>query len=802
MPKNKFDFVDGTLTSPKKKEDLSKWQRCNDLVASWILNSVSTEIRPSILYAETAAQIWTDLKDRFSQSNAPKIYQLKQSISALKQEGMSVSLYFTQLKSLWDELNSIAPVNPCICGNAKSIIDQQNQDRAMEFLQGVHDRFSAVRSQILLMDPFPSIQRIYNIVRQEEKQQEINFRPLPAEESTALQTSKVSYRNQGKRPRPYYENCNKYGHTIATCYQIHGFPSKPQKKSELSSSTSANQLSSAQYQKLLSLLAKEDTVGSSVNLAGTAFTCVPFSWIIDSGASNHICTTLSYFSTYSPVNNHIFVQLPDGSHAPVKHIGTINCSPSLTLTNVYHIPTFKFNLLSISQLTKSINCDVIFSSSGCIFQDRSTKKTIVQASARNGLFYLNAESVSNKHDKDRYCLSHSSSSFFSSKHCNKFYETIFPYQDLQSPPFNNAISINTQILDSEFDDSSSTLPTQPNNPPRNSHNDNPNDAIVTVPTSQDDTSSDLSTFPVETLQATEVNPSDPRYPQRIRTPSIHPTDYHFSRAFLINIIENKEPKSYSQAIQSAEWREAMAKEIQALESNNTWVLCPLPEGKSAIGCKWVYKIKYHSDGTVERYKARLVAKGYSQVQGIDYHDTFAPVAKLVAVRLLLSIAAIKNWSLHQLDANNAFLQGDLNEEVYMKLPPGFSHKGKPYVCKLNKSIYGLKQASRQWFSKFSTTLIQKGFCQSISDYSLFTYKCDQTTIFVLVYVDDIIIIGNNEDAISDIKRFLAKSFSIKDLGNLSYFLGIEVSRFKRGIFLCQRKYTLDILSDSDCFDGM
>jgi hypothetical protein len=131
----------------------------------------------------------------------------------------------------------------------------------------------------------------------------------------------------------------------------------------------------------------------------------------------------------------------------------------------------------------------------------------------------------------------------------------------------------------------------------------------------------------------------------------------------------------------------------------------------------------------------------------------------------------------------------------MKLPPGFSHKGQPCVCKLNKSIYGLKQASRQWFSKFSTTLIQKGFCQSIFDYSLFTYNCDQTTIFVLVSVDNIIT-GNNEVAISDIKQFLAQSFSIKDLGYLSYFLGIEVSRSKKGIFLCQRKYTLDILSDS------
>ncbi|XP_058784440.1 uncharacterized protein LOC131659245 [Vicia villosa] len=194
----KLGFIDGSLTIPKKKENIHKWQRCNDLVANWILNSASTELCPNILYAKTAAQIWSALIDRFSQSNAPKIYQLKQSISSLKQEGVSVNLYFTQLKTLWDELNSIAPVSPCICGNAKSILDQQNQDRAMKFLKGVHDCFLAVHSQILLMDPFPSIQRIYNLVPQEEKHEEISFRPLLAEESVALHTSKIPYRTQGK----------------------------------------------------------------------------------------------------------------------------------------------------------------------------------------------------------------------------------------------------------------------------------------------------------------------------------------------------------------------------------------------------------------------------------------------------------------------------------------------------------------------------------------------------------------------------------------------------------------------------
>ena len=132
-------------------------------------------------------------------------------------------------------------------------------------------------------------------------------------------------------------------------------------------------------------------------------------------------------------------------------------------------------------------------------------------------------------------------------------------------------------------------------------------------------------------------------------------------------------------MKSVEWCDAMAREIQALESNNTWSLCPLPNGKSPIGCKWVYKIKYRSDGSIERYKAHLVAKGYTQVEGIDYHDTFVPVAKLVTVRLLLSIAAVKNWSLHQLDVNNAFLQDDLDEEVYIKLHQGFLVRGR-LVC--------------------------------------------------------------------------------------------------------------------------
>nr|GEV58471.1 putative reverse transcriptase, RNA-dependent DNA polymerase, Gag-polypeptide of LTR copia-type [Tanacetum cinerariifolium] len=210
----------------------------------------------------------------------------------------------------------------------------------------------------------------------------------------------------------------------------------------------------------------------------------------------------------------------------------------------------------------------------------------------------------------------------------------------------------------------------------------------------------------------------------------------------------------------------------------------------------VYKTKFKSNGEVERYKARLIAKGCTQREGADYHETFAPVAKLVTVRTLLAVATKKGWIIHQLDVNNAFLHGDLDEEVYMKIPKRFAKEGETRVCRLRKSLYGLKQASRNWYKKLTSFLLSLNFEQSKADYSLFTYQKAGVYVVILIYVDDVIIVWDNSEKIQQIKQQLDDEFSIKNLGPLKYFLGIEVAKTSDGLVLSQRKYILDILKDS------
>jgi Reverse transcriptase (RNA-dependent DNA polymerase) len=268
-------------------------------------------------------------------------------------------------------------------------------------------------------------------------------------------------------------------------------------------------------------------------------------------------------------------------------------------------------------------------------------------------------------------------------------------------------------------------------------------------------------------------------------------------SFLTSISQEREPYTYHEAIKYPTWCKAMKEELEALKKNKTWEIVELPKGHRPVGCKWVYKIKYNGDGTIERYKARLVAKGYTQTHGIDFQETFAPVAKMNTVRILISIAVNQGWNLYQMDVRNAFLQGTLEEEVYMDLPPGHDReRDSNLACKLIKSIYGLKQSPRAWYEKLSSFLISCNFKISNSDHSLFININNSHITIILVYVDDIIVTGNNENNIELIKGKLKNKFDIKDLGFLKYFLGIEIAHSHGNLFLSQRKYVLDLLKET------
>ena len=265
------------------------------------------------------------------------------------------------------------------------------------------------------------------------------------------------------------------------------------------------------------------------------------------------------------------------------------------------------------------------------------------------------------------------------------------------------------------------------------------------------------------------------------------------------------PASYEEAIRSPnshEWAQAMNEEMASLSANDTWSLESLPLGYKAIPCKWVFALKQHSDGSIDRYKARLVAKGFKQRHGIDFDEVYAPVSKHATLRALLALVANKDMECQQLDIKTAFLNGYLEETLYMQQPPGY-HSGAPNtVCHLHKSLYGLRQASRAWHTRLKEELNKHGFTPSQADAGLFVlHEC--TPVYILAYVDDLLIASESHASVNRVKTQIMSSFKARDLGEASYFLGMDIvrDRKKRTLILGQRKYARDVLSRFGMLDA-
>ena len=303
---------------------------------------------------------------------------------------------------------------------------------------------------------------------------------------------------------------------------------------------------------------------------------------------------------------------------------------------------------------------------------------------------------------------------------------------------------------------------------------------------------DEDTEPVQTTNE-EPSVSGLRRSSRSR----QPPDFYGIRVNVASEIFD-EPTSINEALASPDkrkWTEAMEKEMESLHKNKVWDLVKLPKDRKAVGSKWVVKLKVGPDGSVERHKARLVAQGFSQKYGVDYDETFSPVVRFESLRTVIALAVQNGLKLHQMDVTTAFLNGELKEEVYMRQPEGFAAKGQEdLVCKLKRSIYGLKQSPRCWNSVLDSQLKQMGFVQAKGDPCI--YVTSEGEMFIIaVYVDDIVLAGKSDKRMTEVKEQLAEHFQVKDMGELHYFLGVKIVQDKESgeVSIGQPAYTTTVL---------
>ena len=1167
--KNKIGYIDGTYEeAARESKDRQKWLRNDYMVRSWLYKSMSEKLADSLMLCESARHLWEELCERYGESTAPQVYQLKRELNDLNQGDQSVSEYYCKMKSLCDEISYLEsyPVceceakKACKCNINKRIIELMEKNKVMDFLMRLDlKKYQGVIGNILAMEPLPTLNRAYHLVLQAEKQKQIqeSFQQLSQENMSAFNVGRVGKNNYEKREykkdklKKVCSHCGMKGHLMEECFKIVGYPdwfkgSRNKESTRYAANVYHNEIEdplevddtkeegstsgskvdvdviNSAVQGLIKALnlnrGERGNIKESSGFAGTITSSIVSkvfnvidknTWLIDSGASDHIGCNMSMFKNLKTLNNGYRIGLPDGTMKIVNHIGDIMLTEGLHLKNVLYVPDFKHNLLSLSRLLESKDMIIVFYKEGCLLQDPSSKRIYGQGQKVGGLYKLVLDEVRQRSevgaeilagainkvgsDQKQYKtidvkkmhvrLGHCSLSKLQHMHncsisnlkhifcdtCNlaKFHKLPFTlsnkiasdlfdlvHMDLWGPykivavsgakyfltivddcsrvtwthlisskdqvknviqsflshvetQFNKRVKTvrsdnGTEFLNEEckgiFSDRGivhqrsipgvaqqngrverkhrhlietarslrlhASLPkslwgecvlasthiinllptavlkwktpyevlfgTKPsydhlktigclcygrdasrqfdkfdakgvrsvlvgypyaqkgyklydierrkifvsrdvvfqedifpfcgkeefftaiklypleNQEPIFVEDESTNSfhlQVPDVPSSPHGLSDSHADFrdevvspihdassPVESAEYDEgvdtrpvAEPQTLRRSNRARHVPEKFKDYqvsllpchgnhdseedvslgsavdilecdssHFSTS-LNNVMKVKEPHNYLEASRHAGWQQAMREELQALEKNSTWDLVELPHGKVPIGCKWVYKTKYRPDGSIERLKARLVARGDKQLAGKDYKHTFSPVAKFATVRILMAVASLQNWTLNQLDINNAFLHGTLDEEVYMKLPQGYYPDAPEKVCRLKKSLYGLKQASRQWNKALTKFLIDHGFVQSKRDYSLFVRKCQGKMCVVLAYVDDLLITGDDTDFVHTLKKELDAEFTIKDLGDMRFFLGIEVSRDDKGVTLRQQKFVRDLL---------
>ncbi|KAE8729490.1 putative Kinase family protein / peptidoglycan-binding LysM domain-containing protein [Hibiscus syriacus] len=505
---------------------------------------------------------------------------------------------------------------------------------------------------------------------------------------------------QQRQNRLWCEHCQKPGHMIDQCWKLHGKPadwqptrSRFQKEAHIpsqdDSSSSFSKKQIEEPQQILSSMTVNPTNVTYTAIDGNNPYAFSIQWIIDSGALDHMTGNIDLLKEYNKSSLPAFIKIADDSLTTVKGSGSATLNKNLILHNVLYVPRLACNLLSVSKLIKDSGCNVVFGTGGCIFQAQNSKRgesykefQCVQTNISLQPILSLPITVSPKpastvpvpSEGDGNNLNNSDElPFFlpqNSSPCKTPSTTIknAPNNDLETiTPHPKQLSVySRRRKDVAEEISQPSIRQEPDSDLVASESQEPDSDPVASETEghddyQEPTTVDLDDFPIAIRKG-------------VRKCIAHPISKYVAygklqpnfRAFTVSINSMKIPRNVTEAFQSPEWKKAVEEKIKALQKNKTWSLTDLPEGKRAVGFRWIFTVKYHSGGSVEIYKARLVAKGFSQSYGIDYQETFAPVVKL-NTRILLSVVVNMDWKLHQLDIKNAFLNGNLEEEVYMEL---------------------------------------------------------------------------------------------------------------------------------------
>ena len=413
--KKKIGFVDGTVEEPSQEDEpfmFEQWNQCNNMILSWLTHAVESDIAEGIIHAKTAREVWVDLRDQFSQKNAPAVFQIQKSIDTMSQGTMTVVAYFTKIKALWDELETYR--SPLTCNQRQAHLEQREEDRLMQFLMGLNESYKAVRSNILMMSPLPNVRQAYSLIVQEEMQRQVSSEPT--------ENFSIAAAVPGKRGNPrqkmcdhcnrsrhtidecrtlkfHCKFCDKRGHTEDRCRLKNGSNNKTgqfrgqrpfgrgnqpsanatesQEMSDSTSSSTVQGFTTEQIQQLAQAIralnhSNSGNIDAYANAAGlipsilvSVNSSSTSSWILDTGATDHIVSHMSLFTDLKP-SNVTTINLPNGVASPITHTGTVIFYSQLTLKDVLCVPSFNLNLISASKLAKDQNCCIIFFPDYCI----------------------------------------------------------------------------------------------------------------------------------------------------------------------------------------------------------------------------------------------------------------------------------------------------------------------------------------------------------------------------------------------------------------------------------------------------